>query len=162
MPQTTTYGIQYPTGSTAPNVPVVLQATAESVEAALATIQSSTTGSVSLGSTYAAYTSAGSYGPPKYTRAFNKTITTTGMIGTSGTQITMNGGQQYLVGTLPVNVRPPYDIVLQPKIATAMGGVGTLYVRANGDVQYEHSVTFSNLAKASFWISLDNISWTAL
>ncbi|MDO5876500.1 hypothetical protein FV140_14640 [Paenarthrobacter ureafaciens] len=162
MPTTTTYGISYPTGTQAPNVPLAMQATADSVEAALVAIQSSTSANVALGGLYNQYTSSGSYGAPKYTKAFNKTITTTGMIGTTGATITMTGGTQYLIATLPVGVRPPYDIILQPKTATAMGGVPTLYIRANGDVHFENSTTFTSLAKGSFWISLDNISWTAL
>lgn len=161
MPQTTTYGITYPSGSTAPNVPLAMQSTAESVEAAFTTIQSSTTANVALGGIYNHYTSTGSYGPPKYTKAFNKTVSTTGVIGTTGTQITMTAGQQYLVATIPVGVRPPYDLILQPKTATAMGGTGTLYIRANGDVHYENSVTFTNILKGSFFISLDNIQWQA-
>lgn len=46
MPSTLKYGITYPAGSVAPNVPVVMQAQAQSVEAALATLDTETAAAV--------------------------------------------------------------------------------------------------------------------
>lgn len=162
MPQTTTYGITYPSGSTAPNVPLAMQSTAESVESAFTTIQASSTANVSLGGLYQHYTSSGAYGAPKYTRAFNKQVSTTGMVGTTGTQITMLANTQYLIGTLPAGFRPAYDQMFVPPTAAAMGGKGTIYIRANGDIHFENSAAFTNLAKGSFFIALDGFTWQAL
>ncbi|AOY71024.1 hypothetical protein ARZXY2_1471 [Arthrobacter sp. ZXY-2] len=74
----------------------------------------------------------------------------------------MTANTQYLIGTLPAGNRPAYDQMIAVKTSAAMGGNGTLYIRANGDIHFENSAGFTGLAKASFFISLDNISWTAL
>jgi hypothetical protein len=161
MPNTLNFGITYTAGGVKPNVPLALQNTAESVDAALTNIQASTTANVALGGLYNQYTSTGAYGVPKFTKAFNKTISTTGMIGTTGATLTMNAGTQYLIATLPVGSRPASDQIIRPVTSNAMGP-GTLYIRANGDMQFETTTTFTNLAKGSFFISLDNIQWQAV
>lgn len=160
MPATPNYNITYPNSSVAPNVPLVMQNLAESVDLALTGIQASTTSSVALGGLYNHYTSTGAYGSPKHTKSFNKTVSTTGMIGTTGTTITMTAGTQYLIGTIPFGYRPAFDQIIRPVTSNTMGS-GTLYIRANGDLQFETTATFTNVAKGSFFISLDNIQWQA-
>lgn len=157
MPNTLTYGITYPSGTVAPNVPIVMQTQAESVEAALAALQARTTGTLALGALYGSF--GGAYGAPALSKDANGFARLDGVIGIVGTSITMTSGTQYLIATVPVGYRPATDKMYIPPTSSAMAGSGRLFVRSNGDVHFENSTTFTGVVKASFFIGIDGFTW---
>ncbi len=123
------------------------------------TLGSLVTNTITLGSTYTYY--GGTYGVPQYSMDANKTVILNGLIGCVPTQITMLANTQYLIGTIPANIRPATDRIYIPATASGMTGRSTFYVRANGNLHFETNVAFSNLPKGGFFIGIDGFNWKA-
>jgi hypothetical protein len=159
MSTTTNWSIEYPSGSTAPNVPVVMRAQAESVENALNSLQAIEAETLALGALYAPYGEG--FGEPSITKDANGLVRLDGLIGIGVANITMDASTQYLIGTVPLGYRPSEDKVYIPPTSSAMGGSGRLFIRADGDIHFENSVTFTALIQASFFIGIDGFTWRA-
>lgn len=108
---------------------------------------------------YSAYNAT--YGTPTYTKDIDGRVHLSGLLGTPLASITMTGLTSYTLGTLPTGYRPAKDCMFTPPTSNQMGGRGTLYIRASGEVIFENSVTFTAIAKSDFYIGLDGFNWMA-
>lgn len=159
MPKTTIWNIEYPLGTQGADVPSVMQTQAQSVETALNKVQAETSGAIELGAIYAPY--GYTFDTPGYVIDSKGLVRTVGMIGCSGTAITMTANTQYLVGTMPFGSRPAKDRMFIPATSSAMGGSGRITFRVNGDIHFETSVAFTSVPKSGFFIGIDGHLWDA-
>lgn len=114
---------------------------------------------IALGATFNAFSAT--YGTPAYEKGISGRVTLSGLLGTTAANITMAAATQYTLGTLPTGYRPAKDALFRVLTSTAMGGVGSLYVLANGDILFENSAAFTSLAQTNFYVGLDGLNWLA-
>jgi hypothetical protein len=114
-------------------------------------------GNITLGSLYQAF--GAGYGTPGYEKLPTGRATLLGMVGTTGSTITMTANTQYLLGTIPSAVAPAADELYNPGTSSAMGNKCTLYVRSNGNIHFETASGFSGISQATFFIGLGGINW---
>lgn len=114
-------------------------------------------GNIALGSLYQAF--GAGYGTPGYEKLPTGRATLLGMVGTTGSTITMTANTAYLLGTIPSAIAPAADELYNPGTSSAMGTKCTLYVRSNGNIHFETASGFSGISQASFFIGLGGINW---
>lgn len=116
-------------------------------------------GNITLNSSgvYQAY--GAGYGNPSYEKLPTGRATLAGMIGTSGATITMLANTGYLLGTIPSAIAPAADELYNPGTSSAMGNKCTLYVRSNGNINFETASGFTGISQAQFFIGLGGINW---
>ena len=99
------------------------------------------------------------YGTPGYEKLPTGRATLMGMIGTTQTTFTMTANTQYFLGTIPSAVAPAADELYNPGTSSAMGTKCTLYVRSNGNINFETATGFSGITQAQFFIGPGGINW---
>lgn len=125
MPTTLNHAISYPAGTAAPNVPLAMQTTAESVETALNGLTTAWT-TLTLTGGWLAYAGGGTYFNGLRFRKVGNNIQISGMI--------RNGGANTIMATLPAGSRPTYAVIM---FANSSGGAGQVqYDPATGNLTY--------------------------
>lgn len=114
-------------------------------------------GNIALGGLYQAF--GAGYGTPAYEKLPTGRASLIGMIGTTGSTITMSANTQYLLGTIPSAIAPAADELYNPGTGSAMGNKCTLYVRSNGNIHFESSSGFVSIAQAAFFIGIGGLNW---
>lgn len=115
-----------------------------------------TTGAASLPSGYQAY--GGSYGVPTWVKEPTNRVSLSGLVG-STSAISMNAATLYTIATVPTTAAPAVQKIFPVGVGPSVGYTGTIYVQTNGDIRFMPSVTFSGVAVANFYVSLEGISW---
>lgn len=124
MPSTLKHKISYPSGTVAPNVPVVMQTQAESVDAALTALNGPWT-ALTLQNGWLAYVGGGSYYNGLRYRKVGDNLQISGMI---------KSGTNSVIATLPADARPPYAVIM---FANSSGGAGNIQVDpTTGNITY--------------------------
>lgn len=127
MPSTLKYQITYPAGNVAPNVPLVMQQSAESVEAALDAIETDWQ-PLTLTAAWVAYVGGGGYYNGLRWRKVGTNVQIQGMI--------RSGAAGSFITTLPVAARPEFSI-MQVCEANAAGTYVTVLIdTTNGNMSY--------------------------
>lgn len=117
------------------------------------------TGTVTLNSSgvYQAY--GAGYGTPSYEKLPDGRATLSGLVGCTTTTITMTANTGYLLGTIPSAIAPAADELYNPGTSSAMGNKCTLYIRSNGNINFETASGFSGISQAQFFIGFGGITW---
>lgn len=164
MPSTLTWGITYPSGSQAPNVPVVMQTLAESVDSAITAATTQTVAALSLDTSL--YTAYSGYETPKYRKSRDGQVMLGGGVGIktglSGDQIIFSAATQYTIATLPVGVRPAAKRIFDPVVSFAMETQAKwkIDILPDGTVKLEHnSGTAVTVSRTNFLLGLDNMQF---
>lgn len=114
-------------------------------------------GNIALGGLYQAF--GAGYGTPGYEKLPTGRATLLGMVGTTGSTITMTANTAYLLGTIPSAIAPAADELYNPGTSSAMGNKCTLYVRSNGNIHFETATGFTSISQGAFFIGLGGINW---
>lgn len=125
MPTTLKYGITYPSGSAAPNVPLAMQTQAESVEAALDNLETDWT-TLTLTGGWLAYAGGGGYFNGLRYRKVGDNVQISGMI--------KSGAANTVMATLPADARPAKAVIM---FVNSSGGAGQIQVDpTTGNITY--------------------------